>query len=146
MKILRLSKDLVLAFGLQWEQHDALSGSEHQAIRAWRAKGLRESARYNLPGGRVYGLVPANGSHDEKATSYKGMLAGAAVLATHPELRDATGMVFFEIREGDHLRPRGGRKISNHDHIWRRRRSPARERECPMRSHPQIDEIPSANR
>lgn len=103
MKILRLSKDLVLAFGLQWEQHDALSGSEHQAIRAWRAKGLRESARYNLPGGRVYGLVPANGSHDEKATSYKGMLAGAAVLATHPELRDATGMVFFEIREGDHL-------------------------------------------
>lgn len=103
MKTIRLSKDLVFAFGLQWDQHDALSGSEHQAIQAWRAQGIREAARYDHPGGRVYGLVPVQGTPDEKAKSHKGLLAGAAVLATHPQLREATGMVFFEIREGDHI-------------------------------------------
>lgn len=103
MKTIRLSKDLVIAFGLHWEQHDALSGSEHQAIQAWRTQGRREAARYNLPGGRVYGLVPTQSSHDEKIVSYKGVLAGAAVLATHPLLSEATGMVFFEITEGDYL-------------------------------------------
>lgn len=97
MRLLHLDDQVVLAFGLHWEQHDAYSMSEHAQIGRWRAQGYRLAARYEHEGGRIYGLhLP---QPDEPAVPDR-VLAGAGVIATHPALRGRTAIVLFEFHQG----------------------------------------------
>lgn len=98
MRVIRLSENVSLAFGLTWEGHDPIDRSLHEQIRRWREKGYTLACRYSRLGGHIYGLSSGDGFAKDKTRVF----GAAGLIATHKKLADKTALVTIEITLGDH--------------------------------------------